>query len=94
TAVNELQRHITPLTTCVGLLALDADKTLDCRMFIQNLPVPCAGMAFVTGIRLRKHRRLAVDLSLSRHYACPCRIFENEPWAQLWLQGRIETFLW
>jgi len=94
TAVNELQRHITPLTTCVGLLALDADGSLDCRIFIQNLPVPCAGMAFVTDIRLRRHRRLAVDLSLSRYHACPCRVFGDEAQAHWWLQQRVGTPSW
>jgi hypothetical protein len=88
-ALADLKRHLSVFTTCVGLLVYDNAQEIDCRALLTALPVPCAGIAFVTSVRLRLHRRLAVELSLSRYHACPCRVFGDPVRARLWLEQRL-----
>ena len=88
-ALADLHRHLSTFTTCVGLLIHDDGEAIDCRQVIETLPVPCAGIAFVTDIRLRVHRRMAVEIGLSRHHSCPCRVFGDPVRARAWLEQRV-----
>ncbi|MEO0596793.1 MAG: hypothetical protein AAF126_11830, partial [Chloroflexota bacterium] len=51
TPLSDLTQGISMLTTCVGLLVYDDASGMDCREVLSTLPVPCAGIAFVTRMR-------------------------------------------
>lgn len=89
TALPDLEHHLCASTTCIGLLVHDDGQEVDCRAVIAALPVPCAGIAFVTAIQLRMHRRMAAEIGLSRDHACPCRVFGDPVRARAWLQQRL-----
>lgn len=89
TALADLHRHLSASTTCVGLLVLDDGREIDCRSVMAVLPFPCAGIAFVTNTHLRGHRRMAVEIGLSRHHSCPCRVFGDPVSARSWLEQCI-----
>lgn len=92
TATADISYRITSFTTCIGLLVIGDDNPIDCRLVIQMIPLPCAGIAFITAKSLRRNRRLAVNLSLSRHYACPCQIFDFSELGRQWLQKRLSAY--
>lgn len=73
---------------CVGLVASETDALHDYQGVLGALPVPCVGLAIVRKMRLRRARRLAVDMALSKTYACPCRVFDDEVAARRWLAKR------
>jgi hypothetical protein len=75
----------------VGLLVEDDKGELNCREVIAGLSVPCVGIAFVTGIKLRFRGRWTPSLSLSRHHACLCRVFDHREAARQWLQTRLDS---
>lgn len=77
--------------SCVGLLVVGDNTDLDCRQVIDKLPVSCAGIAFVSGVPLRLKRKMAVNLGLSRHHSCPCRVFNDREQAQQWLQQQVHA---
>lgn len=85
--LEQMQRQLSNLTTSVALLVQDDE--VDCRTCLVKLPVPCVAMAFVSPVRLRWRRRIAVDLSLSRQFACSCRVFNDAAHARLWLMQRL-----
>jgi|GEM_PF-4213263 len=89
TAIHDITYRVTGLTNCIGLLVIGGDNDIDCRLLLQMIPLPCAGIAFVTEKRLRRRRRLTASLSLSRHYACPCQIFEFAESGRQWLEKRL-----
>lgn len=89
TALSDLSHHLSLSTTCVGLLVHDDGQMVDCRTIMMTLPVPCAGIAFVTAIRLRIHRRMAAEIGLSRDHGCPCRIFGDPVRARIWLEQSV-----
>lgn len=89
TALPDLGHYLSVSTTCVGLLVHDDGQAVDCRTMITTLPVPCAGIAFVTAIRLRTHRRMAAEIGLSRDHGCPCRVFADPVRAHVWLKQQV-----
>ncbi len=91
TVLSDLHHDLSASTTCVGLLVHDDGQGVNCRAVIAALPVPCAGIAFVTPIRLRTHRRMAVEIGLSRDHGCLCRVFGDEVSARIWLEQRLRA---
>ncbi|MEL6527864.1 MAG: hypothetical protein AAFQ07_19360 [Chloroflexota bacterium] len=88
-ALSDLDYCITPFTQCVGLLVIDDVETVDCRAVLDKLVVPCAGIAVVNMVKLRRHRRMAVEMALSSEYGCACRCFEFAEYGRLWLETRV-----
>lgn len=88
-AMRDIDYKLTSLTTCIGLIVLD---DVDCYEILNQLSVPCAGIAFVSNVKLPRKRRLAVNLALSRHYSCPCRHFTYAESAHLWLENLVNPF--
>lgn len=76
-------------TEKVGLLVHDEKGTLNYRRFMDDLPVPCAALAFVTRKKLRPHRQMAVCVGLSREHGCPCNVFRTPEQARAWLENRL-----
>lgn len=88
-ALADLQHHVAASATCVGMLVHNDGAAIDCRRVIETLPVPCAGIAFVTFVQLRIHRRMAAEIGLSRHHSCPCRVFGDAVRAHVWLEQNL-----
>jgi hypothetical protein len=86
--VSDISQHISALTSCVGFLVIE-NEAVDCRAMSRDLPVSCAAIAFVSQRRLRFRQRMSVNLELSRHHACPCRVFTSHTSAYLWLQQQV-----
>lgn len=88
-AIDDLLYRISPFTTCIGLIVLD---DLDCRKVLNQLSVLCAGIAFVSDLKLPRKRRFAVNLALSSQFSCPCRHFAYAEPARLWLENKLRHF--
>jgi hypothetical protein len=88
-ALDDLTVHITPLTTCVGLLVTNSNERADCRTVMQRLPVPCVAVAFLSHATLRRKQRIVSGIALTQQHGCLCRVFESDEEARLWLQVRI-----
>jgi hypothetical protein len=73
----------------IGILVHDDKGTLDYRRFMDDLPVPCAALAFVTRKKLRPHRQMAACMGLSREHGCPCGVFRTPEQARTWLENRL-----
>lgn len=91
-ALADLQYAVTPFTTCVGLLVLDDEFDVNCRQLLDELSVPCTGIAFINGFKLRRNRRLAAEMALSRQHGCRCRVFSYAEAGRLWLEKQVNTF--
>ncbi len=92
TATNDILLRINPLSTCIGLLVVGEDNPIDCRLVLQMISLPCAGIAFVSKTRLRFSRRLTASMSLSRQYGCSCQLFHNLEPARQWLERRLDNW--
>ncbi|MEO1288725.1 MAG: hypothetical protein AAFV93_13235 [Chloroflexota bacterium] len=90
--LSDLDYCITPLTQCVGLLVIDDVETVDCHAVLDRLVVPCVGIAVVNMVKLRRHRRMAVEMALSLEYGCACRCFEFAEYGRFWLDKRVNPF--
>lgn len=91
TATNDILLPVNNLTSCIALLVIGEDNSIDCNLVLQMLPVPCAGIAFVSHTRLRFNISLAASMGLSRHYGCPCKVFSYSERARQWLTHRVSV---
>ena len=91
TALADWRLDDQPYLEAVGLLVEDDKGEFNCREIIARLSVSCVGIAFVTGIKLRFRGRWAASLSLSRHHACVCHVFDHHEAARQWLQTHLDS---
>jgi len=90
TVLNDHQFEARPFLERVGLIVTDHHTApVNCREVMRQLPIPCAGIAFVTDVRLRYTRRMGVEMALSLDHGCPCRVFGDSTQARMWLEQRL-----
>ena len=88
-AIEDIRSRISHLTTAIGLI-VPKDNGLDYRDILCDLPIPCAGIAFVYDKRMGYINRLRLMLELSRYHACPCRIVHHKEDAYIWLEQNLQ----
>ena len=85
--LTDLPIPLTTDTSCIGIMVVNYFNPPDCTDLLDELPLPCGGIAIVSQIRLKSEVRTAVNHALSKKHNCPCRVFKNRNQAKAWLNS-------